>query len=108
MKRSFFAALIVIGSMVAAPAFAIDLQEARSNGMVGEKLDGYVSALKPSADVNALVADVNAKRLQEYTRISKQNNEPVAIVAKLAAPQIIGGLGAGSQYQASDGSWKTK
>ena len=94
--------------LFALPAMAIELSDARKQGMVGEKADGYVAAIKASGDVNALVSEVNAKRKAEYTRISKENGQPVDVVAKLAAPQIISGLPAGSLYQGSDGTWKTR
>lgn len=108
MNKRFFTVLALLGALVALPAFALDLHEARSSGMVGEKLDGYTAALKETAEVKALVAEVNAKRRQEYVRISKENGQTVDVVAKLAAAQIINGLGDGSHYQAPDGSWKTR
>ncbi|MGB4107365.1 MAG: YdbL family protein [Alphaproteobacteria bacterium] len=99
-----FAALMLL----AAPAYALDLHQARASGMVGEKLDGYVVARSNTADIQALVAEVNAKRRLEYARISKENKQPVDIVAKLAAEQIINGLEPGVYYQAPDGSWKQR
>ncbi|MFO0389294.1 MAG: YdbL family protein [Alphaproteobacteria bacterium] len=94
--------------LFALPAMALGLADARKQGMVGEKTDGYVAAIKASGDVNSLVSEVNAKRKAEYTRISKENGQPVDVVAKLASPQIIEGLPAGSLYQGSDGVWKTR
>ena len=108
MKLRFLTLLTVFGALTAFPALALDLHAARTNGMVGEKLDGYVAALKASPEVNTLVADVNAKRKQEYARISKENGQSVDVVGKLAAAQIITGLESGSSYQAADGSWKTR
>jgi uncharacterized protein len=99
-----FAALMLL----ATPAFALDLHQARAAGLVGEKSDGYVVARKDTAEVQALVADVNSKRKQEYTRISKENQQSVAVVAKLAAVQIINGLEPGVYYQTPDGSWKQR
>lgn len=91
-----------------APAYALNLQEARASGAVGEKSDGYVAARKDEAEVQALVAEVNTKRQQEYARISKENNQSVDVVAKLAAAQIINGLAPGVYYQAPDGIWKQR
>lgn len=108
MQKTFLAILILVGALVSMPALALDLQQARSGGMVGEKLDGYVSALQNTPAVTALVADVNSKRKAEYARISGENGQPVDVVAKLAAGQIINNLAPGSNYQAADGSWKTR
>lgn len=106
MKR--IALAVMFAAAFAASAWALDLHTARANSSVGEKADGYVAALKSTPDVQALVAEVNAKRKAEYARISKQNGQSVDVVAKLAAQQIIGGLSAGESYQGSDGSWKKR
>ncbi len=106
--KSRLALVALLGMLIAAPALALDLHGARSNGQVGEKLDGYAAALNPSAEVQALVSDVNAKRRQEYARISKEKGQPIDVVAKLAAQQIINQLPPGSSYQAPDGSWRKR
>jgi uncharacterized protein len=100
--------LFAIIMLLAAPAYALELQQARSSGLVGEKLDGYVAARSQTSDVQALVTEINAKRRQEYVRISKENNQSIDVVAKLAAEQIINGLSSGVYYQAPDGSWKKR
>ncbi|PJB69606.1 MAG: DUF1318 domain-containing protein [Alphaproteobacteria bacterium CG_4_9_14_3_um_filter_47_13] len=106
MKLRFFGMIVVLGLLMAFPAFALDLHEARRAGLVGETLDGYITALKETPESAALVKEVNQKRLQEYTRISLENNQPVDVVAKLAAPQIINKLESGDYYQDSKGVWK--
>ena len=108
MKCRSLLMLAVLGSLLAFPALAMTLDQARSSGSVGEKLDGYVAALKTTPDVQALVADINAKRKQEYQRISTENGQPVEVVAKLAAQQIINKLASGSMYQSPDNGWKKK
>ncbi len=90
------------------PAFALDLQSARASGSVGETTKGYIASVKSSAEVDALVAEVNAKRRQEYSKISAANGQGVDIVAKIAAEQIIKNLEPGHLYQAADGSWKKR
>ena len=103
MRLKILTLLLVLLSF---PAMAMDLQGARAKGIVGEKLDGYVQALEPSAQ--GLVDEVNAKRRAEYARISKENGQPIDVVARIAAEQIIGGLPAGAKYQDTNGNWKTK
>lgn len=99
---------LAVFSFLAAPAFALELHDARASGQVGEKKDGYIAALQPSPEVRALVAEVNGKRQQEYARISGENGQPLDVVAKLAAEQIVGGLERGAQYQDAAGHWKTR
>ncbi len=101
-------ATTIAALLFATTAFALDLAGARSSGAVGETAEGYVAAITSSAEVDALVASVNAKRKAEYARISKQNGQPVEVVGQLAAPQIISKLPAGSKYQDASGAWKTR
>jgi uncharacterized protein YdbL (DUF1318 family) len=108
MKLKFLTLAALAALLFALPAFAVDLHEARGSGLVGEKLDGYVAALKATPDVQALVNGVNAQRQQEYARIAKEKGQTADVVAKLAAQQIINGLPAGNSYQAPDGSWKKR
>lgn len=95
-------------ALLSFPAFALDLHAARAGGQIGEMNDGYVSVMAKSPDVVALVAEVNDKRKTEYSRISKQNGQPVEVVAKLAAQQIIDGLPSGALYQDASGVWKKR
>lgn len=108
MNRVIFSCIAALGVVLSTPVLALDLHGARAQGAVGEKLDGYAAVIKPSPEVNTLVAEVNAKRKQKYAEISKQNGQPADVVAKLAAPEIINGLGTGELYQDSDGSWKKR
>ncbi len=108
MKIRTLVTVMALTLMASFPAFAIDLQSARANGSVGETVKGYIAAVKPSAEVDALVAEVNAKRRQEYNRISAANGQSLDVVGRIAAEQIINSLSAGSLYQAADGSWKKR
>jgi uncharacterized protein YdbL (DUF1318 family) len=107
-KSTFTTALFVAILVFASHAFAMDLAQARSSGLVGEKLDGYAAVVGSNSAAQSVVTDVNTRRRAEYEKISKQNGQPVSVVAKLAAEQIINGLPAGALYQGTDGSWKKK
>lgn len=108
MKTRTFVLTSILGIFLAFSAQAMTLDEGRTSGAVGERSDGYLEALKSSSDVRSFVDMVNSKRKQEYLRISKENGQPVDIVAKLAAEQIVNKLPAGSSYQAPNGSWKKR
>jgi uncharacterized protein YdbL (DUF1318 family) len=85
--------LVVAALLMASPAFALDLQSARAQGLVAETPEGYVKAVDGSSAVKALVSEVNAKRRAEYERISKENGQPVDVVGRLAAPEIAKNAG---------------
>ncbi|MBN8530876.1 MAG: YdbL family protein [Alphaproteobacteria bacterium] len=105
MNRYFIS---LAAALIAFPALALDLQTARNQGIIGEKTDGYVAVVTPSADAQKLAAEVNARRKEEYARISKANGQPVEVVAKVAAESIISKLPAGSLYQDASGAWKKR
>lgn len=91
------------------PAVAIDLQSARSSGLIGETLSGYVAPVtSPTGEVSKLVADVNAARRAEYLKLAKRNNVRVEEVATLTAQRIIDSLPGGAYFQASSGGWRRK
>lgn len=109
MKQRLFSIMVAMGILLSSfPAFAMDLHDARHAGILGETVTGYVAVLKESPEATALANDINQKRLQEYSRIAKENNQPVDVVAKLAAVQIINRLDAGDRYQDSNENWKTR
>ena len=99
--------LIVFGA--ALPSAAIDLDAARAQGLVGEQSDGYVGAVSasPSADVQALVADVNAKRRAAYGEIAQKNGTAPDAVAALSAQKLIERAPAG-QWIGDKGRWTQK
>ena len=97
------AALVLASSSV----FALELQDAKSQGLVGETETGYLAAVAASSAVNALVADINGQRKAEYERIAKQNGIALTDVEKLAAKKAIDKTPAG-QYVKVGGSWQKK
>ena len=108
MKHAWMTVLFAFALIFSLPAMALELSQARSGGLVGEKLDGYVAVIGSDAQAQELVNEINARRRAEYQKISAENKQPVSVVGKLAAEQIISGLPAGSYYQGADGSWKRK
>lgn len=108
MKMKLFTLMGAVMIMFMGTAFAMDLQEARVSGKVGELNTGYVQALESSPEVDALVADVNNRRGVEYKKISMQNGQSADVVAKIAAEKIIENLPSGAKYQDAGGNWKTK
>lgn len=81
---------LVIGGTTAASVFALSLDEAKGNGLVGERPTGYLGAVNASsADAQALIADVNQKRRQAYEEIAKRNRTPLTTVETLAGEKAI-------------------
>jgi uncharacterized protein YdbL (DUF1318 family) len=74
---------------MALPAFALDLGEAKSSGLVGETNTGYIAAIKPSTEVDALVADINSQRKVYYQKIANENGISLQAVEVRAGLKAI-------------------
>ena len=94
---------------VSIAAFAADLNQAKRDGLIGERADGYLGLVVDSApaDVVALVADVNERRRAEYERIAKQNELALAQVQALAGKKTIEKTRAG-EWIFVNGTWRRK
>jgi len=77
--------------LAALSAFAIDLDTAKAEGLVGERADGYLGAVKSNAaaEVRTLVNEINGKRKAQYERIAQRNQIPLHDVEVLAGKKAI-------------------
>lgn len=105
----FFALLLSL--VFAGPAFAIDLDSAKAQGLVGEKLDGYVGIVtsSPTPDLMKMVNDINLRRRDSYRAIAdKTAGATLNAVEKLAAEKLIGKTPSGQYIEKSPGQWIKK
>ena len=94
--------------LIAQPAYSIDLQTAKDQGLVGETPSGYLAAVKsPSAEVSALIETINAKRKEKFKEIAARNNTSLEAVEQLAGKKAIEKSAPGS-YVKVGGSWQKK
>ena len=102
-------AVSVLCAIFPVVAFALSLDEAKSGGMVGEKGDGYLGAVAttPSADVTALVGDINGKRRAKYLEIAKQNRTDPRSVESIAGKKAVDNTPAG-QFVMGAAGWTKK
>lgn len=95
--------------LVTLPIAAANLDQAKSSGLIGEQISGFLGVVKSDApaDVKALVESINAQRLAEYQRIANKNGVTSDTVAKLAAQKIINKIPAG-QYVNTGSGWQKR
>ncbi len=104
LLRTAFLALLVVSPAL----WALDLQQAKNQGLVGETATGYIAAVHtPTAEVTALVNEINRQRRAEYERIASQNNIAIRDVELLAAQKAIERTPAG-QFVRTNGQWQRK
>jgi uncharacterized protein YdbL (DUF1318 family) len=92
------------------PGWGLTLEEAKSQGAVGEQPNGYLGVVQPgaSAEVQALVNDVNQKRRQMYEDIARRNSTKLEAVEMLAGQTAIDNTRAGNFVRSPSGQWVKK
>jgi uncharacterized protein YdbL (DUF1318 family) len=89
-------------------AWALDLDAAKAQGLVGETPSGYIAAVSPTAEATALVADINMRRRDEYLRISQGNGQPLSVVEQLAAQKLLSRVAPGEYFRNASGQWQRR
>lgn len=102
------ALLILTLSLLALPTLAGPLEEAKRQGQVGERADGYLGAPPGSSGQGALIGDVNAKRRQAYGDIAGRNGTNAEAVGVITGQRLIEQSPPGSWVMDSNGVWRKK
>jgi len=97
-------------SLAFSAAWAIDIGAAKEQGLVGEANTGYVAAVKTpaSAEVQALIADVNAKRKAEFERTAEKTGATIEQVRARFYELAVQKTAPGHYYQDANGAWHKK
>lgn len=103
-------ALLLFVGLVATPALASELDDAKAKGWVGEQVDGYIGVVdaKAPAAAQALVDRINAGRRAHYAKIAAESGTTLDIVAARAGALLVEKAPAGEFVKDSTGSWKRK
>ncbi|WP_273048803.1 YdbL family protein [Pseudoalteromonas sp.] len=87
--------------------WAISLDDAKNQGLVGEDSSGYLGLVIQNAEAKAVVDDINAKRKAQYLKLAKKNNLSLSQVEALAAAKTIEKTQSG-HYVEVNGNWVKK
>jgi len=111
MKNAISRTLLLACMLLLVPtSFSLTLQEAKTDGLVGEQRDGYVGLVVQSApaEVVALARDVNNQRRELYQQIARQNGLTLEQVAALAYEKAVEATPTGQYLQDASGAWAKK
>lgn len=100
--------LLLTLSVLSLSAFAMSLQDAKSQGYLGEQANGYLGLVQANPEAKAVMDDVNNKRRAHYETIAKKNNLSPTDVAKLAGAKAINATEKGNYVQDNKGKWIKK
>lgn len=100
--------LMLLVMVVAFPAFALNLKEAKQQGLVGEMPSGYLGAVVSNSGTTALIKQVNGKRKQLYIKLARKNKIKVQQVAALAGEKAMKKTASGHYIKNAQGKWVKK
>lgn len=109
--KKFLIQLVLLASLGAPVlAWAITLDEAKTQGLVGEKVDGYIALVttESSAELKDLIENTNAGRRQVYMDLAKRNGITVEAVGVLSAEKLREKARSGEIIQSPSGKWERK
>jgi uncharacterized protein YdbL (DUF1318 family) len=99
--------LLIIAPLV---AFGSPLGEAKQQGLLGERPDGYLGLVKPSAPAKTVefMKDINRKRRDVYKGIAEKNGTALSAVEALAGKKAIAKTPSGQFIMQPNGTWTPK
>jgi len=100
--------LTFIASILAFSAWAISLDQAKQQGLVGEMANGYLGVVVASSEVSSLVELVNKKRKNIYLNLARKNKITMQQVTKLAGEKSLAKTQSGHLIKNASGQWVKK
>jgi hypothetical protein len=110
MKKIAIVLSMLLTLAFSGAALAVTLDEAKAQGLVGEKVDGFVGAVvaNPGADVQALITSTNEGRRKVYLDLAQRNGITVEAVGIVSAEKLREKAAPGEYVQSTTGQWQRK
>ncbi len=114
MTRGFFKKLsfITLVGLLISPisAWALSLDAAKDQGLVGELTSGYLGHVttNPSSDVTNLIDSINKKRKAAYQKKAKEAGVSLMIMEQSVGKRLIERAEKGHYVSTGQGSWQKK
>ena len=82
--------LLFAALLFSLPAAALELDEAKDLGLVGEMPNGYLGLVATSnPEAAALIAEINVKRKSHYQGIANEQNTTLENIEKIAGEKLV-------------------
>lgn len=106
----FFLAFALAVSAPGASAGDPQIDAAKSAGIVGERVDGYLGfvADSPDASLQRRVNEINAKRRALYQQLARDTGTTIEQVGALTGEKQIANAQSGEYYMNAAGQWIRK
>ncbi|PKP81050.1 MAG: DUF1318 domain-containing protein [Alphaproteobacteria bacterium HGW-Alphaproteobacteria-18] len=99
-----------VSAMQASAQGNSQIETARSTGVIGERIDGYLGVVgSADAEIVRQVQDINNRRRALYEKTAAETGTTVQQVARIAGEkQLAERVKPGEFYMDESGSWKKK
>ena len=103
-------ALLLLLSVIATPAWALTLNEAKTQGLVGETPSGYLASVQatPSKNTLQLINDINTKRKAAYLSSANKAGVTLNVMEIRIGQRLYDRAPQGSYVQKPNGQWLRK
>jgi len=107
VKVVLAAIAIAVASGVSAQSPLVD--QARAQGIAGERYDGYLGVLGPgSPALRSAIGAINIKRRSLYSKLAADKGATPQEVGLTAGCQLLARVAVGQAYLLSDGTWRRR
>ncbi|EPJ44960.1 MAG: hypothetical protein OFPII_31040 [Osedax symbiont Rs1] len=111
MKKiiSLFTTALILLSF-SSVSFAISMEQAKSQGLIGETSHGYLAPVKanPSATITTLIKSINQQRRSAFAAKASKAGVSVNVMSKRVAQRLFEKAAKGSYLKNSAGQWYKK
>lgn len=106
--KAFYAGITAFFLLFSSASWALTLQEAKRQGLVGETLSGYLAPVRESPQAQSFADKINQARLEQYKKVAEQNDLRTEDVAKMAGKKLVDRAQSGEYVKGLNGLWLKK
>jgi uncharacterized protein YdbL (DUF1318 family) len=109
MKPKLVLAAIALAVAGSASAQSPVVDQARAQGIAGERYDGYMGVVGAGTPaLRSAIGAINIQRRSLYSRLAAEKGATPQEVGLTAGCQLLARVAAGQAYLLSDGTWRRR
>ena len=109
MKLKLAMAAIAFAVASGAPAQSPIVDQARAQGLAGERYDGYMGVAGPASPaLRSAIGAINIQRRSLYSDLAARKGASPQEVGLAAGCQLLARVAVGQAYLLSDGTWRRR
>lgn len=106
--KAIYVAMAAFFLLFSSASWALTLQDAKRQGLVGETLSGYLAPVKESVQAKEFADKINRARLEQYQEVAEQNGLRAEDVAKMTGKKLVDRAQSGEYVKGINGMWLKK